>query len=121
MSIHMSVRMSVRHVCSYVCAHVCTPCLFICLCVCRYVMSVHEGAEIFNGHSGMWHLHYAPLAHYHMPKTLTVTLGEVLESGNAKNRVNLTCSVCARCGDEVLCGAGTPFFGHVQMSACERA
>ena len=55
------------------------------------------------------------------PKTLIVTLWDVLESGNAKNRVNLTCSVCARCGDEVLCGAGTPFFGHVQMSACERA
>ena len=55
------------------------------------------------------------------PKTLIVTLGELLESSNAKNRINLTCSVCARCGDEVLCGAGTPFFGHVQMSACERA
>ena len=55
------------------------------------------------------------------PKTLIVTLWDVLESGNAKNRINLTCSVCARCGDEVLCGAGTPFFGHVQMSACERA
>ena len=55
------------------------------------------------------------------PKTLIVTLGEVLESGNAKDRINLTCSVCARRGDEVLCGAGTPIFGHVQMSACERA
>ena len=43
------------------------------------------------------------------PKTLIVTLGGVLESGNAKNRVNLTCSVCARCGDEVLCRAETPF------------
>ena len=52
------------------------------------------------------------------PKTLIVTLRDVLESSNAKNRVNLTCSVCARCGDEVLCGAGTPFLGHVQMSAC---
>ena len=41
------------------------------------------------------------------PKTLIVTLWDVLESGNAKNRVNLTCSVCARCGDEVLCGAET--------------
>ena len=55
------------------------------------------------------------------PKTLIVTLWDVLESGNAKNRVNLTCSVCARCGDEVLCGAGTLLFGHVQMSACGRA
>ena len=35
------------------------------------------------------------------PKTLIVTLGDVLESGNAKNHVNLTHSVCARCGDEV--------------------
>ena len=35
------------------------------------------------------------------PKTLIVTLRDVLESGNAKNRVNLTCSVCARCGDKV--------------------
>ena len=43
------------------------------------------------------------------PKTLIVTLWDVLESGNAKNRVNLTCSVCARCGDEVLCGAEMPF------------
>ena len=43
------------------------------------------------------------------PKTLFVTLGDVLESGNAKNRVNLTCSVCARCGDEVLRGAEMPF------------
>ena len=43
------------------------------------------------------------------PKTLIVTLRDVLESGNAKNRVNLTCSVCARCGDEVLCGAEMPF------------
>ena len=39
------------------------------------------------------------------PETPIVTLWDVLESGNAKNRVNLTCSVCARCGDEVLCGA----------------
>ena len=29
-------------------------------------------------------------------KTLIVTLWDVLESGNAKTRVNLTCSVCAR-------------------------
>ena len=43
------------------------------------------------------------------PETLIVTLGDVLESGNAKNRVNLTCSVCAGCGDEVLCGAEMPF------------
>ena len=43
------------------------------------------------------------------PKTLIVTLGDVLESGNAKNHVNLTRSVCARCGDEVLCGAEMPF------------
>ena len=43
------------------------------------------------------------------PETLIVTLWDVLESGNAKNRVNLTCSVCAGCGDEVLCGAEMPF------------
>ena len=56
------------------------------------------------------------------PKTLIVTLGDVLESGNAKkNRVNLTRSVCARCGDEVLCGAGNAVFERAQMSACERA
>ena len=55
------------------------------------------------------------------PKTLIVTLGDVLESGNAKNRVNLTRSVCARCGDEVLCGAENAVFGCAQMSACERA
>merc|ERR1712185_696622 len=36
------------------------------------------------------------------PKTLIVTLGDVLESGNAKSRINLTRSICARCGDEVL-------------------
>ena len=44
------------------------------------------------------------------PKTLIVTLGDVLESGNARNRVDLTCSVCARCGDEVLCGAEIAVF-----------
>ena len=55
------------------------------------------------------------------PKTLIVTRRDVLESGNAKNRVNLTCSVCARCGDEVLCGAENAVFGRVQTSACERA
>ena len=55
------------------------------------------------------------------PKTLIVTLGGVLESGNAKNRINLTCSVCARCGDEVPCGAENAIFGRAQMSACERA
>ena len=43
------------------------------------------------------------------PETLIVTLWDVLASDNAKNRVNLTCSVCARCGDEVLCGAEMPF------------
>ena len=55
------------------------------------------------------------------PQTLIVTLGDVLESGNAKNRVNLACSVCAKCGDEVLCGAENAVFGRVQTSACERA
>ena len=55
------------------------------------------------------------------PKTLIVTLGDVLESGNAKNRVNLTRSVCARCGDEVLCGAENAVFERAQMSVCERA
>ena len=38
-----------------------------------------------------------------------------------KNRVNLTCSVCARCGDEVLCGAENAVFGRGQTSACEQA
>ena len=42
-------------------------------------------------------------------ETLTVTLWDVLECGNAQNRVNLTFSVCARCGDEVPCGAETLF------------
>ena len=55
------------------------------------------------------------------PETLIVTLWDVLESGNAKNRVNLTRSVCARCGDQVLRGAENAVFGCVQMSACERA
>ena len=27
-----------------------------------------KGAKIFNGHSGIWHLHYVHLAHYHMPQ-----------------------------------------------------
>ena len=49
------------------------------------------------------------------PETLIVTLWDVLESGNAKNRVDLTC------GDEVLCRAENAVFGHVQMSECERA
>ena len=55
------------------------------------------------------------------PQALIVTLGDVSESCNAKNRVNLACSVCARCGDEVLCGAENAVFGRVQTSACERA
>ena len=38
-----------------------------------------------------------------------------------KYRVNLTCSVCARCGGEVLCEAENAVFGRVQTSACERA
>ena len=32
------------------------------------------------------------------PKTLIVVLGDVLVSGNAKHRVNLAGSACARCG-----------------------
>ena len=72
-------------------------------------MADYKGANIFNGRSGIWHLHYAHLAHYHMPQNTDCDLWDVLESGNAKNRVNLTCSVCARCGDQVLCGARTPF------------
>ena len=32
------------------------------------------------------------------PTILIVTLGDVLESGNAKNRVNLARFLCARCG-----------------------
>ena len=55
------------------------------------------------------------------PKTLIVTLGDVLESSNVKNRVNLTCSVYARCGDEALCRAENAVFGCVKMSECERA
>ena len=51
----------------------------------------------------------------------TMTLWDVLESGNAKTCVNLTGSVCARCGDEVLCGAENAVFGCAQMSVCERA
>ena len=74
----------------------------------------YKGVEICKGHSGTWHLHYAHLAHYHMPpKTLIVTLGDVLGSDNAKTRVNPTRSVCAGCGDEVLCGAGMPFLDWV--------
>ena len=32
------------------------------------------------------------------PETLIVTLGDVLESANAKNGVNLACFNCTRCG-----------------------
>ena len=66
-----------------------------------------KGAKIFYGHSGIWHLHYPGMSIWlttTCPKTLIVTLGEVLESSNAKNRVDLTHSVCTRCGDEVLLG-----------------
>ena len=49
------------------------------------------------------------------PQTLIATLGDVLVCGNKKNRINLTFSVCARCEDEVLCGAENAVFGHVQM------
>ena len=80
-----------------------------------------KGAKIFKGHSGIWHLHDAHLAHYHMPQNTDCDPWDVLESANAKNRVNLTFSVCARSGDEVLCGAENADFGHVQMSPCERA
>ena len=47
-------------------------------------------------------------------KTLIGTLGDVSESDNAKNRVNLTRSVCARCGDEVLCRAENAVFLDVR-------
>ena len=30
--------------------------------------AITKGANIFTGHSGIWHLHYAHLAHYHMPR-----------------------------------------------------
>ena len=38
--------------------------------VMAYVVMAHiaKGAEIFTGHSGIWHLHYVHLAHYHMPQ-----------------------------------------------------
>ena len=55
------------------------------------------------------------------PETLIVTLWDVLESGNAKNRVNLTRSVRAQCGDKVLCGAENAVFERAQMSMCEHA
>ena len=32
-----------------------------------YSYGLYKGAKIFNGHSGIRHLHYAHLAHYHMP------------------------------------------------------
>ena len=33
-----------------------------------YSYGPYKGANIFNGRSGIWHLHYAHLAHYHMPQ-----------------------------------------------------
>ena len=73
--------------------------LFVLLCygLLAYTARLdhHKGADIFSGHGGIWHLHHACLARY---QTLIVTLGDISESGNAKNRVNLAPSICARCG-----------------------
>ena len=46
---------------------------FRALSIGLYIYSLHsyglyKGANIFDGHSGTWHLHYAHLAHYHMPQ-----------------------------------------------------
>ena len=62
-----------------------------------------KGAEIFNGRSGILHLHYAHLAHYHTPQNTDFDpLGCVGVRQSKKNRVNLTRSVCARCGAPCL-------------------
>ena len=43
--------------------------MLIGICVDRCLdMRIDKGAEIFTGHSGIWHMHYAGLAHYHMPQ-----------------------------------------------------
>ena len=73
------------------------------------VWAITKGAQIFNGHSAYGTCTMPIWLTTTCPETPIVTLWDVLESGNAKNRVNLTCSVCARCGDEVLCGAEMPF------------
>ena len=72
--------------------------------------AITKGANIFTGHSGIWHLHYVHLAHYHMPQNTDCDpWGCVGVRQWKKKRINLTRSVCARCGDEVLCGAEMPF------------
>ena len=86
------------------------------------VMALCKGAKIFEGHDGIWHLHYARLAHYHIPQNIDCDpWGCAGVRQCKKNRINLTFSVCTRCGDEVLCKAENAVFGHVQMSGCERA
>ena len=32
------------------------------------IWAITKGVNIFSGHSGIWHLRYAHLAHYHMPQ-----------------------------------------------------
>ena len=57
-----------------------------------------KDAEMFTGRSqyGAWY--HAGLALSRMPQNTDGTLGGALESGNAKNRVNLARFLCARCG-----------------------
>ena len=105
MSIHMSIRMFTQ-----MSVHMSTTCLshvytHVCPYTCLYIRArKYLTVTVKYGTCTM------PIWLTAMcPKTLIVTPGDVLESGNAKNRVNLTCSVCARCGDEVLCGAQMPF------------
>ena len=54
----------------------------------RYAVTT-KGTDIFSGHSGIWHPHYAFLAHYHMPQNTDCDLGDVLESGNAKENASI--------------------------------
>ena len=43
-------------------------CIVMANTVMAYIaMAYIKGAEIFTGQSGIWHLHHACLARYHMP------------------------------------------------------
>ena len=47
-------------------AYVVMACVVCTYGLCSY--SLCKGVNISNGHSGIWHLHYAHLAHYYTPQ-----------------------------------------------------
>ena len=79
-----------------------------------------KGANIFDDHSGIRHLHYARLAHYHMPQNTDFDpLGRVGVRQCEKSRQsNLFRLHWVRRRGAMQ--SGKSLFGPVRMSECER-